>query len=207
VRCAAARASRREWICGLLWWCEGRVAGAGGAGRPWGASTGQSHMAQLRIGAARVCVRAGTYAQFSRGVRGEGHEGRRPRVYWRVGVRGARRRRGPKAGRSLPSLATTRLQRNLCLSTHSLTHTRTCTVVDSLVCLEVSLGVRACDARLPRAKSCLDHPHSSTCTCTIQCHISLSAAADAGLVREGQAVSGGSSCRPCIATPIPRRLR
>ena len=43
VRCAAARASRREWICGLLWWCEGRVAGAGGAGRPWGASTGQPH--------------------------------------------------------------------------------------------------------------------------------------------------------------------
>ena len=63
------------------------MAGAGGAGRPWGASTGQSHMAQLRIGAARVCVRAGTYAQFSRGVRGEGHERRRPRVYWRVGVR------------------------------------------------------------------------------------------------------------------------
>ena len=38
-------------------------------------------------GAARVCVRAGTYAQFSRGVPGEGHERRRPRVYWRVGVR------------------------------------------------------------------------------------------------------------------------
>ena len=90
-RCTAARASRREWSCAWLWWCERRVAGAGGAGRPWGASTGQSHMAQLRIGAARVCVRAGTYARISRGVRGEGHEGRRPRVYWRVGVRVARR--------------------------------------------------------------------------------------------------------------------
>ena len=40
-------------------------------------------------------MRAGTYVQFSRGVRGEGHEGRRPRVYWRVRVRGARRR-GPE---------------------------------------------------------------------------------------------------------------
>ena len=127
VRCAAARASRREWICGLLWWCEGRVAGAGGAGRPWGASTGQTHMTQASGRYACVCVRAGTYAQFSRGVRGEGHEGRRPRVYWRVRVRGARRRRGPKAGKSLSAsrdevckklglglgLATTRLQRNL----------------------------------------------------------------------------------------------
>ena len=46
-RCTAARASRREWSCACLWWCEGRVAGAGGAGRPWGASTGQTHMAQL----------------------------------------------------------------------------------------------------------------------------------------------------------------
>ena len=112
VRCAAARASRREWICGLLWWCEGRVAGAGGAGRPWGASTGQSHMAQLRIGAARVCVRAGTYVWFSRGVRGEGHERGRPRVARRVRVRGARRRRrGPKAGKSLAP-RDTRLTRN-----------------------------------------------------------------------------------------------
>ena len=98
MRFTAARASRREWICGLLWWCEGRVAGAGGAGRPWGASTGQTHMTQDSGRYACVCVRAGTYAQFSRGVRGEGHEGRRPRVYWRVRVRGARRREGARQG-------------------------------------------------------------------------------------------------------------
>ena len=44
-------------------------------------------MTQLRIGAARVCVRAGTYARFSRGVRGE------------KGMRGAgRARRGVYEG-------------------------------------------------------------------------------------------------------------
>ena len=90
-RCTAARASRREWSCAWLWWCERRVAGAGGAGRPWGASIGLAPMTQASGRCSCVCVRAGTYAQFSRGVRGEGHEGRRPRVYWRVGVRVARR--------------------------------------------------------------------------------------------------------------------
>ena len=33
-RCTAARASRREWSCAGLWWCERRVAGAGGSGQP-----------------------------------------------------------------------------------------------------------------------------------------------------------------------------
>ena len=93
-------------VGGARGWCGRR-------GTAMGPSTGQTHMTQASGRYACVCVRAGTYAQFSRGVRGEGHEGRRPRVYWRVRVRGARRRRGPKAGRSLPSLATTRLQRNL----------------------------------------------------------------------------------------------
>ena len=95
-RCTAARASRREWSCAWLWWCERRVAGAGGAGRPWGASIGLAPMTQASGRCSCVCVRAGTYAQFSRGVRGEGHEGRRPRVYWRVRVRGARRRGGAR---------------------------------------------------------------------------------------------------------------
>ena len=79
--------SRREWSCAWLWWCERRVAGAGGAGRPWGASIGLAPMIQASGRCSCVCVRAGTYAQFSRGVPGEGHERRRPRVYWRVGVR------------------------------------------------------------------------------------------------------------------------
>ena len=40
--------------------------------------------------AARVCVRAArTYARFSRGVRGEGHERRRPRAARRVRVHGS----------------------------------------------------------------------------------------------------------------------
>ena len=116
VRGALRRASRREWSCACLWWCERRVAGAGGAGRPWGASTGQSHMAQLRIGAARVCVRAGTYVWFSRGVRGEGHEGRRPRVYWRVRVRGARRREGARRQGGVLRLAKRDLKKNLSVS-------------------------------------------------------------------------------------------
>ena len=90
---ARARASRREWSCVWLWWCERRVASAG---QPWGASTGQTHMAQANLRCACVCVRAGTYARISRGVRGEGHESGRPRVARRVRVRvpegeGARR--------------------------------------------------------------------------------------------------------------------
>ena len=117
-RCTAARASRREWSCAWLWWCERRVAGAGGAGRPWGASTGQTHMTQASGRYACVCVRAGTYAQFSRGVRGEGHERRRPRVYWRVGVRSMPGGRGGLGrldfalGVALPALKKSRVSYN-----------------------------------------------------------------------------------------------
>ena len=44
-----------------------------------------------------ACSRGRTRG-FSRGVRGEGHEGHRPRVCWRVRVRCPKARRGPKAG-------------------------------------------------------------------------------------------------------------
>jgi len=59
-------------------------------GVQWGETTGLTHMTQVSGRCACVCVRAGTYARFSRSVRGEGHEGRRrPRVsigVWEFGV-------------------------------------------------------------------------------------------------------------------------
>ena len=76
-------------------------------------STGQTHMTQASGRWACVCVRAGTYAQFSRGVRGEGHEGRRPRVYWRVRVRGARRREGARRQGGVLRLAKRDLKKTL----------------------------------------------------------------------------------------------
>ena len=76
-RRTAARASRREWSCAWLWWCERRVAGAGGAdghGAPaQGSRTWHSSELALRVFAcARGRTRSFHAVCVEKGMRGAG---------------------------------------------------------------------------------------------------------------------------------------